>query len=81
MNTFVRVARRSGWASATRSTNSPSAMTLPNGWTLSVGEVYPPSWDCSPSFRFGIPEQFVIDPSGKIAYAGALDNAPMGEPR
>lgn len=27
------------------------------------------------------PHMFVIDPSGKIAYAGALDNAPMGEPR
>jgi peroxiredoxin len=27
------------------------------------------------------PHMFVIDPSGKLAYAGALDNAPMGEPR
>lgn len=27
------------------------------------------------------PHMFVIDPAGKLAYAGALDNAPMGEVR
>ena len=48
----------------------PSTMTLPDGWTLSVAEVYPPSWDCSPSFRFGIPEQFEGSPlgEGQIAF-------------